>query len=288
MKLSNTTKGILLIILAAFSFASMNTLVKLAGDIPFIQKTFFRNSIPLIISTFFLLKSKTQLSIKKENIPLLLLRSTCGTIGVMCNFYAVDNLILSDVSMLGKLAPFFAIIMSFFILKEKVSPFRVVTVIVAFIGSIFIVNPDLTAISPSFPALIAVLGAFAAGCAYTIVRKLGERGQDATSIVFFFSAFSTIVVAPVFFGNHYPMSVSQTFLLIGAGIFATVGQFAVTNAYIYAPAKRISVYDYSQVLFAAIYGFFLYAEVPSSNSIIGYIIIIGIGITSFLYSRRKN
>ncbi len=287
MKLSNTTKGILLIILAAFSFASMNTLVKLAGDIPFIQKTFFRNSIPLIISTLLLFKSKTKLSIKKENIPLLLLRSTCGTIGVVCNFYAIDNLILSDVSMLGKLAPFFAIIMSFIILKEKVSPFRVVTVIIAFIGSIFIVNPDLTAISPSFPALIAVLGAFAAGCAYTIVRKLGERGQDATSIVFFFSAFSTIVVAPVFFGNHYPMSVSQTFLLIGAGIFATVGQFAVTNAYIYAPAKRISVYDYSQVLFAAVYGFFLYAEVPTSNSIIGYVIILTMGIVSFLYSKKK-
>ncbi len=286
MKITNTTKGIILIITAAFAFATMNTFVKLAGDIPFIQKTFFRNSIPLIVSTFLLLKSKTRLVIKKENIPLLVVRSTCGTIGVLCNFYAVDNLILSDVSMLGKLAPFFAIIMSYFILKEKVRPFRIVTVIVAFVGSIFIINPTFNSIDISLPALIAVLGAFAAGCAYTVVRKLGERGQDATSIVFFFSAFSTIVVSPVFFINYQMMNISQVALLISAGICATIGQFAVTNAYIYAPAKRISIYDYTQVLFAAMYGFFLYSELPTRNSITGYIIIIATGIISFFYTKK--
>ncbi len=287
MKISNTTKGILLIITAAFAFATMNSFVKLAGDLPFLQKAFFRNIIPLIISASLILKTKTGITIEKRNIPLLIVRSCCGTIGVLCNFYAVDNLILSDASMLGKLAPFFAIIMSLIILREKVSPFRIFIVVAAFIGSIFIVNPDLTAISPSFPALIAVLGAFGAGCAYTIVRKLGERGQDATSIVLFFSAFSTLVVTPSFILNQEPMTVSQIVLLVCAGIFATIGQFAVTNAYIYAPAKRISVYDYSQVLFAALYGFFLYTELPTSNSIIGYIIIIAMGIISFLYGKKK-
>ncbi len=286
MKIQNTTKGILLIIIAAFGFATMNTFVKLAGDISFFQKAFFRNSIPFIISTLVIIKNNEKVIIQKKNLPTLILRSCAGTVGVLCNFYAVDNLILSDASMLGKLAPFFAIFMSFIILREKVSLFRIATVIVAFIGSAFIVNPTFSAISISIPALVAVLGAFGAGTAYTLVRKLGEQGQNPTSIIMFFSAFSTIIVTPSFIINHQTMSASQIIYLCLAGLFATIGQFAVTNAYIYAPAKRISVYDYSQVFFAAIYGFFIYAEIPTSNSIIGYVIITAMGVISFLYTKK--
>ncbi len=286
MKIQNTTKGILLIIIAAFGFATMNTFVKLAGDISFFQKAFFRNSIPFIISTLVIVKNNEKVTIQRKNVPTLILRSCAGTVGVLCNFYAVDNLILSDASMLGKLAPFFAIFMSFIILREKVSLFRIATVIVAFIGSAFIVNPTFSAISISIPALVAVLGAFGAGTAYTLVRKLGEQGQNPTSIIMFFSGFSTIIVTPSFIINHQVMSASQIIYLCLAGLSATIGQFAVTNAYIYAPAKRISVYDYSQVFFAAIYGFFIYAEIPTSNSIIGYVIITAMGVISFLYTKK--
>ncbi len=288
MKISNTSKGIFLIVCAAFSFAAMNTFVKLAGDLPFLQKAFFRNIIPFLLSSALLLRTQTKVIIHKKNIFWLILRSTCGTLGVLCNFYAVDRLILSDASILAKLAPFFAIIMSFFILREKVNLFRVVTVILAFIGSIFIVNPDFNAVSISIPALISALGALAAGTAYTIIRKLGERGQDSISIIFFFAAFSTLVVLPSFIINFQPMDSLQFLYLILAGICATIAQFSVTNAYMFAPAKKISVYDYSQVLFAAIFGYIFYSEIPTSNSIIGYVIITGVGIASFLYSKKKK
>ncbi len=287
MKLQDTTKGIILILVAAFGFATMNTFVKLAGDISFFQKAFFRNIIPFIFSFFFLLKNKTPIRFKKENSTLLILRSCFGTLGIVCNFYAVDNLILSDASMLGKLAPFFAILMSFLILREKASVFRIFTVIIAFVGSVFIINPNLSSFSVSIPSLVAILGSFGAGTAYTLVRKLGERGQNPTSIILFFSAFSSIAVIPFFIFDYQSMSTSQIWYLIMAGVFATIGQFAVTNAYIFAPAKKISVYDYSQVLFAALYGFFLYSEIPSTNSFIGYFIIILTGIISFLYSKKN-
>ncbi len=288
MKISNTSKGIFLIIIAALGFSSMNAFVKLAGDLPFLQKVFFRNIIPFLLSAFLVVKSRTGVTIHKNNILWLIVRSICGTIGVLCNFYAVDNLILSDASMLAKLAPFFAIIMSFFLLHEKISPFRIMTVLIAFIGSIFIVNPNLNAVSISIPAIIGIFGAFASGTAYTIIRKLGERGQDPVSIILFFAGFSTLAVTPSFIINFEPMTTMQICYLILAGLCATFAQFAVTNAYMFAPAKKISVYDYSQVLFAAVLGFFIYGELPVAHSFIGYIIIIGIGIISFFYSKRKN
>ena len=121
MKNKHKYLGILYIVLAAFFFALMAMFVRLAGDIPSIQKSFFRNLVSLLFAGIILAREKVWFSGKKENIKYLFLRATAGTIGILCNFYAVDHLVLSDASMLNKMSPFFAIIFSYFILKEKVS-----------------------------------------------------------------------------------------------------------------------------------------------------------------------
>ena len=95
-------------------------------------------------------RTKNLSSIK--NLPELLLRSIFGTMGILCNFYAIDHLVLSDASMLNKLSPFFAVICSYFVLKEKVKPFQALAVIVAFIGALFIIKPQ--SISASLPSFL--------------------------------------------------------------------------------------------------------------------------------------
>ena len=83
------------------------------------------------------------------------------------------------------------------------------------------------------------------------------------------------------------MTIMQFVYLLLAGISAAVGQFAVTAAYCYAPAKEISVYDYSQVIFSAILGFFLFGQIPDRYSVIGYVLICGMAIFMFLYNTGK-
>ena len=73
----------------------------------------------------------------------MILRATFGTVGILCNFYAVDHLVLSDASMLNKMSPFFVIIFSFLLLKEKMSPAQALAVAGAFIGSLFVIKPTL-------------------------------------------------------------------------------------------------------------------------------------------------
>ena len=82
------------------------------------------------------------------------------------------------------------------------------------------------------------------------------------------------------------MSLQQLLLLIGAGLMAAGGQFSITAAYTHAPGKDISVYDYTQILFAALLGFFVLGQIPDLFSIIGYVIIIGIAVFSFVYQRK--
>lgn len=279
-------KGIMYILLAALCFSLMNMFVRLSGDLPSVQKSFFRNLVALGFAAIILMKDRIGFSHQKGNLKLLVIRSLCGTIGILCNFYAVDHLLLSDASMLNKMSPFFAIIFSYIFLKEKVNFVQIFSLIGAFVGCLFIIKPNFGSLG-SLPALVGLLGGVGAGAAYTAVRRLGQRGEKGPFIVFFFSAFSCVVTLPYLIINYTPMSWAQLGILLLAGLSAAGGQFAITSAYCYAPAKEISVYDYSQVIFSAILGYFLFSQVPDQYSIIGYILICGMAVFMFLYNTGK-
>ena len=139
-------------------------------------------------------------------------------------------------------------------MKEKASKKEWLIVAVAFVGALFVIKPGFN--MALGPALMGTLGGFGAGVAYTFVRKLGKNGVRGPIIVMFFSTFSTLVCLPFFLMSYQPMTWKQLLFLLGAGLAATGGQLSITAAYTYAPAKEISVYDYTQVIFAAIWGFF--------------------------------
>lgn len=286
-KIGQKTKGIIYIVVAAFGFSVMSLFVKLAGDLPAFQKAFFRNFIALIFITVMMLRENIGFAPKKENIPGLLGRSLCGTLGLLCNFYALGTLNLSDANMLNKLSPFFAIIFSIFLLREKPTAAQVLGVAVAFGGSLLIIKPGF-ADAQLIPALACVLGGLGAGAAYTFVRKLGKKGENSKRIVFYFSAFSCLFCLPFLIVRYKSMTFLQTLYLIFAGTFACVGQLGITKAYLCAPAKEISVYDYTQVIFAALLGFFVFGDLPDIWSVLGYILICGAGVAMFFYNKRKE
>lgn len=280
-KLYSKKKGIYYILLSSMFFALMNMFVRLSGDIPVIQKSFFRNFVAMLIALAMFRKEKVNWNIGRKNWGILFIRAFFGTVGVLCNFYAVSHLVLSDASMLNKLSPFFAILLSSLFLREKFSFRQGIYVVLAFIGSLFIIKPTFSN-TDLFASLLGAFGGFSAGAAYTAVRYLGQRGVNKSLIIFAFSGFSCLVTLPSLLFQFHPMTPLQWVYLLLAGLAAAGGQLTITSAYSYAPAKEISVYDYSQVIFSAILGFFLFSQVPDAYSILGYIIISSVAIISYL------
>lgn len=279
-------KAVVYIILSALSFAFMNMFVRMAGDIPAFQKSFFRNIVALIFATVVLIKNRQSFKWKKGNFKYLFLRSFTGTIGIICNFYALGKIPLADASILNKMSPFFVIIFSILILKEKLTFLQGIAVFTAFIGTLFVIKPSFQNID-LFPSMIALLGGMGAGFAYTMVRILGNRGENGSLIVFFFSAFSCLVTLPSLIFDFHPMEWWQVLMLLGAGLGATGGQFGITAAYCHAPAREISIYDYSQIIFVTLLGFLFLGEVPDIYSFIGYIMICSMAVLMFLYNNNK-
>lgn len=287
MKQKVKYKGIMFIILSALCFAFMNMFVRMAGDLPAVQKSFFRNLVAFIIALAMMVRHKETFQVEKGNWKFMFLRAIFGTSGILCNFYAVDHLVLSDASMLNKMSPFFVILFSFLILKEKLTPIQVTAVCGAFIGSLFIIKPTFLNMN-LMPSLIGLCGGLCAGIAYTMVRVLGQRGQKGVSVVLFFSGFSCLVTLPYLLLNYHTMTMWQGIVLLGAGVAAAGGQFAITAAYYHAPAREISVYDYSQIIFSAIIGFVLFHQIPDRFSVLGYVIIIGMAVWMFFYNQRHD
>lgn len=272
--------------MAGLFFALMTFFVRMAGNLPTMQKAFFRNAVAAVAALFLLARSEEGFKIKKSSWRDLFLRSFFGTMGLICNFYAVDRLAIADANILNKLSPFFAIIMSYFILKEKANKTEWLCVVVAFTGALFVVKPSMD--MQFVNAMIGMLGGFGAGVAYTFVRKLGKAGERGPVIVMCFSVFSCIVTTPFLIIGAKPMSLYQIVMLLLAGAAATGGQLSITKAYTKAPAKEISVFDYSQVVFAAALGLVFLGQIPDLMSIIGYVIIIGSAVFKWNYNLQHE
>ena len=278
--------GISLVIADSFFFSLMTLFVRLSGDIPTMQKCFFRNAFAAIIAVIALARTDEKFHIKKGSLPGLFARSICGGLGMILNFYAIDRIGLADANILNKMSPFFAIIASIFILKEIPKKADWIAVIIAFVGAIFIIKPSANV--ASLYALAGLLGGLGAGVAYTFVRKLGQQGERGPVIVAFFSMFTSCLCLPFMIADFHPMSGMQWIFLILAGLSAAGGQFTVTAAYKYAPAKNISVFDYSQVIFASIWGAAFFGGLPDYLSVIGYVIVIGCAVVRWAYLMKSE
>ena len=287
--MSKRTKGILFLILSAFFFACMNMFVKLSGDeLPVFQKVFFRNAMAAVIAFVVLLRNKAPMRPSvKGSWKFLIMRTLFGLAGVVCNYYALETLVLSDASILNKMSPFFAVLFSFIFIKERPKLYQWLILGGALFGALFVIKPSF-ANAAFIPALVGFAGGVFAGAAYGCVRKLGLMGESNPYIVFFFSTVSTLIVTPIMIAGYVPMTAYQWIYLLSAGVSAALAQFCITAAYTCAPAKEISVYDFSQIIFASLMGLIVFSQVPDILSVIGYIIIIAMAVVNYLLSNHKH
>lgn len=281
---SNYIKGVLSILVSALAFATMALFVKKMGPVPLMQKTLFRSSVTVVITTIIFLKGRTPFRIgSKKGVALLLLRSILGTTGIILNFYAIDHLLISDANVIMRLSTVLVIVFSWIFLGDRIKSVHMAAITVAFTGVIFIIKPQFS--FEMVPYLVALLGAAAAAGAYTTLRALRKLEHPAV-IIMFFSIFSLLVAFPFVIAAPYKMTLAQWIYGGFAGVFAALGQFGVTYAYQFAPAKEISIFEYFSIIFSTILGFIFFSERPDIWSVIGYGLVFGAAYILHRYNRR--
>ena len=279
-------KGVLCIVASAFGFALMAMFVRLCDDygapVSSFQKSFFRNVIALVIALSVFVRRRSSgaagsepgiLSDVGRAWPMLLLRATLGTVGIFANFYALSHIPIAEGQTLNKTAPFFTVLFAWLFLGEKANLRQALTLVTAFVGVLFIAKPGFAG-EAAFPLAMGLLGGVCAGGAYACVRKLGLMRVDGALIVLFFSVFSCLASVPFMAVRFDPMSVRQVLTLMGAGAGAAIGQFGITAAYRFAAPRTIAVFDYTNILFTAAFGYLMFAQVPDGWSVLGFAVIL--------------
>lgn len=283
----NKSKGILCIVLSSFFFALMSAFVSMVGTLPFFQKALFRNLVAMGVSGLALLAARTPIRVPRVSALPLTTRILCGMVGIFCNYYAIDHLMLASSNSLSKLSPFFGILFAALFLKERVSRPQLVCIGVALVGSGFLIFPNLHTLGLS--AGIALLGGIASGGAHVSLRAL-RRGSDidGTVIVFLFSAVSSVaaLIPSVLYWS--PMTAGQVMIMLLAGGASAAAQFALTAAYRYAPPRDISICDCSQIVFSGLMGYVLFHQIPGVTDLIAYAFVILASVLLYVHYRSEK
>lgn len=290
--MNNKKKGIILMLIFAFSLAVQTVLLKKAGHMPVAEKTVYRNSIAALFAFFYIAKTKgfknnrAMFFGNKKNILGLSLRSICGIVGIVLNLYALQYLLAPNATMIQDLSIFFVIIFSYFFLGEKVKLWQIALICLGFIGAIFVVNPN----SSKFllvPSIAALIGAAMNGGDSATMRYLGDK-CDPVTVVFFYNFISSIILLPFMVIYYKYLSLHTTIYLILAGLCYIIVEFSLITAYKYAPARDIALFRYTDVIFTAILTFFVWGKLPSTTNVIGYVIIAVAAILLLLYKNSAT
>jgi drug/metabolite transporter (DMT)-like permease len=283
--MENKKLSVILMILSALSFSFMGVMVKQLSNLPVVEAVFFRNLISLFIALFISIRKRIKIVRKGQNTKLLFLRGIIGLIGVLGYFYSIQNMSLADSAIINKMSPFFVLIFSYFILKENITKFQIISVILAFIGIGLVIKPEFN--SDIIPAVIGLGAALMAGLAYTVVKIL-SRSEHPTIIVLYFSFVSVIGMLPFFIIHFVNPSLEEVIYLILTGVFAVGGQYGLTYAYKLAKASEVSIYSYATVIFSAIIAYFIWHETLGVLSIIGIGIVLIAGYLNYSYSKKSK
>lgn len=286
MESQNRKRAAIYMVLSALSFSLMQLLVKSTADIlPLFEQVFVRNFIVILMMLYSLYRYRNldKLYVKKEVRGALLLRSFCGFMGIVLFFNAMRNINLADAAALQKCSPFFVMLFSALILKEKLTMPKVLAISTAFVGVLMIVKPKFD--SAVIPAVLALCSAMFSGMAYTMIAFMKNKVHSHV-IIFYFSLLSCLLCIPFMISDWIRPTPYLMTVMLAIGILGGLGQTFLTSAYKLAVAGEVSVYNYSNIVFSAIAGFFLFGEVLDMFSVFGIMLIISSGVGVYLFNKE--
>ncbi|UWQ95770.1 DMT family transporter [Rhodobacteraceae bacterium M385] len=273
---SSNLRGALLGLLAFGIFSTHDVIVKyLGGSYSPIQIVFFSVLFGFPIATFILLRDQTEANLRPNHPWWVALRTAASVVVGISAFYAFTVLPLAQVYAIIFASPLLITLLAIPMLGEKVGLRRGIAVAVGLVGVLVVLQPGQTEFSLGH--IGALLAAVGGAVASLIVRKIGREERSVVMLLYPMVAnFVLMGAALPFFYDPMPGQDLAAVAVIAA--FALVASACLIFAYRAAPAVIVAPMQYSQIIWAAIYGFLLFDETLDRPTLIGSAIIIASGI----------
>jgi drug/metabolite transporter (DMT)-like permease len=268
--------GIYNMLLAVLLFSCMDAMIKWVSAVhPVGQIIFFRN-VFAFVPVFLFMRQAGGLGMLRTKRPgHHALRGIFGIASMICIFSAFALLPLAEAVALSLSGPIFLTALSVPLLGEKVGIRRWSAVIAGFIGILIMTRPGASAFQPA--ALLAVGGALFYALAMISIRRLGTTEPAATT-VFYFTLFAVVLSTISLPFQWVTPDSFNLLLLVGIGLLGGFAQLAMTQAFRLAPVALIAPFDYGALVFAVLFGYVIWRDVPDPYIIVGAVIVVASGL----------
>tara|TARA_B100000579_G_scaffold405126_1_gene390568 strand:- start:247 stop:1155 length:909 start_codon:yes stop_codon:yes gene_type:complete len=265
------SRGVKFLIGSGLAFSLMSVCVKeIGGRIPISELVFARATISIAITRFFLYKKNINPWGYQKR--LLFIRGLLGTVALFCIFKSLTILPIATATVIQYIYPTFTVICAYIFLKEYIYKRIVYSIIVGWIGIVLVSKPEFNPnnnIQETIIAIvIAILGALMTSLAYICVRRLSSK-EHPLVIIYYFPLVSIPLSIP-FIINDFVLPTGIDWLwILGIGIFTQIGQLCITEGLSLIPAGRATSLNYSQVIFASLWGVLIFQEAITSSIYLG-------------------
>ena len=273
---SKETLGIIFAIFAYFSFSILDALQKTAViHYSIFQLLFIKYTFVLLLSLIEAKRAKNKNFYRSNNLKLQIIRSLLSILESGFFVLSFKHLSLANAHSIGALAPIIIVVLSVFILNEKVSMKTWIAIFTGFIGVLIIIRPASDVFSVN--SFIPLLAAFFLGLYQIATKKTTE--YDAPEVSLFYSSLVGIIITSIMAFNFWqPINFNSIFLFVPIGLFFSLGIYFQIIALKNARASIIQPFHYTLIFWAIIFGFFFYDDIPDLFTIVGAIIITTSGI----------
>ena len=281
---SKETIGIILAIIAYFSFSILDAIQKSAVlYYSIFQLMFVKYTFVLLLSNLEARRSKKINFYKTNNFKLQIIRSLLSILESACFVLSFKYLSLANAHSIGALAPIIIVVLSVFFLNEKVSIKTWVAIFIGFIGVLIIIRPASDVFS--LKSLIPLLAAFFLGLYQIATKKISE--YDTPEVSLFYSSLVGIFITSIMaFYFWQPVNINSLIFFLPIGLFFSLGIYFQILALNNAKASIIQPFHYTLIFWAIIFGYFFYDDLPDLYTIIGALIITASGV--FVINQKSN
>lgn len=266
-------RGALWMLLAAAVWATNDAIVKAVGrTIDPMQIAFFRCFFGALTVLPFLLASTGTFALRTRRFGGHVGRSVMGYLAMVFSWYSVVHLPLADATALAFSRPLFMVVLAVLFLHEVVRWRRWTATAIGFLGVLIMARPGLEEINTGLMA--AITGAFFVAVVNVLIKSLAMTERPVTILFYFGVLSSTMALGPALWVWQTPAPLEFA-VLVFIGVSGALGQYLTIRAFRIADATAVDPFDYVRLLYAALFGFLFFAELPDVFTVIGAAIIVG-------------
>ena len=279
--LSKNQLGFLYMFLSICAFSLMDVIVKWSVDYPIGQVLFFRGFFGIIFYFFVIPRERLHNFYKTKRPGLHALRCISGLIALVAIFIALRKLPLATVVSISFAAPIFTTIFSIFLLSEKVGIFRWMAVLIGFIGILVITEPGISQLNIYyiFPII------FCLGLSYVAISIRQLSTTEPVWLISFYFSLSITLLSLITIPQGWVMPNLKHFILLSlVGVFGGVANLWLSQSYKYSEVSLVTPLKYLALVFAIIFGYFIWDEIPTAKTLAGAFLVI---ISTLIIFRRE-